>query len=308
LNTRLSFGLSELIPGSRLRLTGIGVVNFPSDKTRAHGTLALQLRDPGDVVVIATPPWLTLRRAGLILAVLVAVCSLAGLWIYQLHGRVERQTGVIHGHMTREVIHEERARIARDFHDTVQQQLAGINLELQTAELNLDQSPAEALKSVELSRQMIRHTLAETRQTIWDLRSPALEQGGLITALEDFAASLRKSNPAKIELHVTGNQRRFPGALEQGLFRIAQEAVTNALKHGHARHCTVTVDFTERAVQLRVQDDGCGFEPGQSLGAGELHFGLLGMHERANKLRAALDVHSEPGKGTVVSVTAEIPL
>jgi signal transduction histidine kinase len=294
--------------GTRLQLTGVcQTLRMPLQENLPQ-TFAFQLwlSSPADAEILQRPSWWTAGRLVMLCGIILFFGLLAAGWAALLRRQVARQTAVIGGQLQREAVAEERVRIAREFHDTVQQQLAGINLELETTELNFERSPVEARESVKLSRQMIRHSLAETRQTIWDLRSPTLERGGLVAAIDDLASSLRKSNSAQIGFQTTGESRRLPGSVEQALFRIAQEAVTNALKHGQARHCDVTIDFEPRTVHLRVRDDGVGFPPGSTAGDGQPHFGVLGMQERANKMGATFEIRSQPGKGTTVDVTVAL--
>ncbi len=300
--------LPKLERGTLLRLRGLCVIKrmpLPENLPQPFA-FQLWLPSPDDVEILQRPPRWTVERVFILCGVILLLCLLAVGWAALLRRQVARQSTLIASQREKHAVAQERSRIAREFHDTVQQQLAGINLELETTELNLEQSPAEARKSVGLSRQMIRHTLAETRQTIWDLRSPALERGGLVAALKDLVSSLQKSSLTRVGLQVSGAPRRLSGVLEHGLFRIAQEAVTNSLKHSRARHCNVTLDFEARSVRLRVQDDGCGFQGSSFLGDGEMHFGLLGMRERANKLVATFDLNSQPGQGTKIEVTVEI--
>jgi len=300
--------LPKLQPGTLLQLSGLCVIKRMPLPENLPQTFAFQLwlPSPADVQILQRPPWWTVERVFILCGVILLLGLLAVGWAALLRRQVARQSTLIASQREQHAVAEERSRIAREFHDTVQQQLAGINLELETTELNLEQSPAEARKSVGLTRQMIRHSLAETRQTIWDLRSPALERGGLVVALQNLVSSLQQSSSMQLGLQVAGAPRRLSGTLEHGLFRIAQEAMTNAIKHSKARHCNLTIDFAARSVRLRVQDDGCGFQGGSFSGDGEMHFGLLGMRERANKLEGAFDLHSQPGQGTKIEVTVEI--
>jgi signal transduction histidine kinase len=107
-----------------------------------------------------------------------------------------------------------------------------------------------------------------------------------------------------VTVAVSGPSRRFPSSVEHHLLRIGQEAITNAIKHGHAHHIGVTMDYAEKQLVLRIKDDGGGFIPEKALNvAKEGHFGLQGLRDRARKIGAELKIFSEPGQGASVVLT-----
>ena len=109
-----------------------------------------------------------------------------------------------------------------------------------------------------------------------------------------------------VEIEVEGESRELPEEVQQHLLRIAQEAVTNTVKHSHAGQVQVHLAFEPRGVRLIVADDGQGFEPREAFSEGGGHFGLLGMRERAERLGGELGLDSAPGQGTRVTVTAPL--
>jgi signal transduction histidine kinase len=146
--------------------------------------------------------------------------------------------------------------------------------------------------------------MAEARRLVQNLRSPALDTRDLARALAGVVRQFQDATDTPIDLAVTGTPRRLPDATENNLLRIGQEALLNAIKHGGAGRIRVDLAFTSGAVRLCVHDDGCGFDSTQAPLYG--HFGLLGMHERAEQLGGELQVRSRPGEGTDVRVA--IPL
>jgi signal transduction histidine kinase len=140
---------------------------------------------------------------------------------------------------------------------------------------------------------------------VWDLRSHTLEQRGLVVALQELAATLSSDEHGMVKVRTTGEVRRLDSRIEFHLLRVAQEAMTNAVKHGHAALVEVELHYAAAEVRLVVRDNGSGFDPKEPP-AGGVHFGLLGMRERAAKVQGELLVESAPGAGTTVSLAVSV--
>jgi signal transduction histidine kinase len=147
---------------------------------------------------------------------------------------------------------------------------------------------------------MSRHSMVEARRSVWDLRCDLLEHGDLPTALTQIVRPLIPGDEAKLDVNVSGTPVRLPGRVEMNLLRIGQEAVANAIKHGHASAIQIELQYSPEKVILQVRDDGCGFSPDHSSSAG--HFGMLDMRERAESLGCHLRIDSTPGQGTLIAV------
>jgi signal transduction histidine kinase len=195
---------------------------------------------------------------------------------------------------------EERNRIARELHDTLEQELAGITMQLDLASDCFQQAPRVAQQALETARGMSRHSMIEARRSVWDLRCQLLEDGNLVSAISRVVEPLVLRSGSKIDVRIAGEPVRLAAAAEMNLLRIAQEAVANAVKHGGAGHIQVDLEYGSDAVRLSVADDGRGFDPAQSSSTG--HFGLLDMRERAQSLGSNLELHSAAGKGARISV------
>jgi len=303
-------GFTHLRQGNWLRVAGIcrpqiGPAPFETGRRVA---LNLIMRSPGDVIVLAQPSWWTMERARQALMAALAAALVALVWVLALRRRVHAQTETIRRQLERETLHEERARIARELHDTLQQELVGIGLQLDAAAAQLNHTPAAAKQSLNLARDMVRHSEEEARQSIWDLRSRALDSGDLAAALRGLLMPLRNGSPLVLEIDATGAPFRLPRLIENNLLRIAQEAVTNALKHARASRIQVRLDYDETDFQLSVFDNGVGFDTDQAMAIASRHFGLLGMRERAEKMSASLEIRSRPGAGTAVQVRVPGPI
>jgi signal transduction histidine kinase len=296
----------DLAPGDHAKLTGI------CELTTTH-TLPLQwcidgfrlhLPKSGGVVILHHAPWWTLRRLLAILGMVGTVALLALAWVALLRHRVKTQTAIIVNQREREAVQGERTRIARELHDTVEQELASLSMQLGNTTVHIRQAPSEVppqvCNSIEIARKMLHHCRAEARASIHDLRSIELELRGLPGALQDLLPGVAAECGANLQIHISGEPLPLAGIAETHILRIAQEGVANAAHHAAASQITVTLDYAPDTVTLSVRDDGCGFDPATPPPNG--HFGLRGIRERANKMQAALDVASAPGQGTSVQV------
>jgi signal transduction histidine kinase len=277
--------------------------NWNASIVNAHPpSFQLLLRSAEDVTLVTAPSWWTWSRL-LWATGIMSVSLLAGLaWLLVLDRRVRRQTQIIQEKAQREAVLEERSRIAREFHDTLEQELAAISIQLDTVCAQFEEAPAIARDLLELTRNMSRRSLAEARRSVWDLRSHLLENSNLVTALSEVAKGLAASTPCQIVVSTSGPQRKLPASLENNLLRLAQEALTNALKHARAQRISLQLAYGGESVRLEIADDGVGFDPGHCPSIEEGHFGLLDMSERAARMGGTLAIESEPGHGTRIIV------
>jgi len=200
---------------------------------------------------------------------------------------------------------DERRRWARELHDETLQNLAALRILLSSARRS---GPSEALdRALDDAVDRLEGEIATLRGLITDLRPAALDEFGTLGAIEALLERVRRSG-LDIDLHADlayENGRaptRHTAELEAAVYRIVQEALTNATKHGGARRAVVEIDEDDRNVRVVVRDDGAGFDPGSRTDG----FGLLGMRERVELLDGSLDVESAPGQGT--TVTAVLPV
>jgi len=262
------------------------------------------LRVPEDVVVLHAPSWWNLRHTLWLLAITVGVLLLVIAWVVVLGRRLREQMEVIRQKLRASAVLEERNRIARELHDNLEQKLAGITMQLDLAVDCFQQAPGVTKQALETARNMSRHSMVEARRSVWDLRCQLLEQGDLISALTQTIHPLASRDNVKLSVNVSGNPVRLPAPIEMNLLRIGQEAVSNAIKHGGAHMIGADLKYEEDKVRLCVIDDGKGFCPHESAASG--HFGLLDMRERAQSMGCHLQVDSEPGCGT--RITVEVPI
>lgn len=195
---------------------------------------------------------------------------------------------------------EERNRLARDLHDSVVQKLFGIALAAQSASTLLDRSPAQARGQVERLQELAQDAIGELRSLVFQLRPAAIESDGLAAALGKHVEMLRRVHRRRIELEAEGSARVRPGVDEE-VFKIAQEALQNALRHAAAATVEVRLREDDDGVALVVGDDGIGFDPGEAASRSR-SLGLTSMEERAQALSGTLSIRSAPGRGTTISL------
>ena len=198
---------------------------------------------------------------------------------------------------------EERNRLAREIHDTIAQDLSAIAFQLEAAEALLVQQaePERVRRSVTAALGLTRKGLEEARRSVLDLRAAPLEGRTLPAALAALAAEADAASGSSVTFEAVPAEASLPPAIEAGLYRIAQEALQNALRHADAARIELRLEIASGTVRLTVQDDGRGFAVGGAAGG----FGLIGMQERARLLGGSFQVESTPGAGT--RVTAEVP-
>ena len=287
--------------GSIVRVTAICVVEASGGPRYSAHASAVTLRavQADDIAVIETPSWWTPRRLGAVLAVLGAAVLLAGLWITLLRRQVMRQTAALRERIESEAALQERQRIAREFHDTLEQDLAGLALRLDAAATRDMDAKGRGL--LVTARSLVTRIQIETRNLIADLRNSAESAGDLGGALHDVVAA----HGGKVTLIGVDGLPSFPAAVVHHVRMIVGEGVANALKHAEANHIEVRVEYADGTLRIEVADDGRGFDAAAETSGKSGHFGCVGIRERALKIGATVGWTSHPGKGTRLVI--EVP-
>ena len=197
---------------------------------------------------------------------------------------------------------EERMRLARELHDETIQSVIALKQRVQLAEkLIKDQKGKQSLQELE---SLAEQTVENLRRLIRALRPIYLEDLGLVTALDMLARETSQNNHLIVDFQKTGEERRFSREEELSLYRIAQEALNNVVKHSKATHADLKIIFEDAEIKMEVRDNGKGFimpkSPTELAPSG--HFGLLGVHERADLIGARLEIESTLGKGSRLMV------
>jgi signal transduction histidine kinase len=196
---------------------------------------------------------------------------------------------------------EERQKLARELHDSVSQALYGIALGVHTARTLLDRDPGLVAEPLEYVLSLAKAGLAEMRALIFELRPESLETEGLVSALSKQAAALQARHDVPVETELY-DEPDLPLKIKQELYRVAQEALHNTIKHAGASQVHVRLGRTAEAIILEIRDNGSGFDSASSFPG---HLGLLSMQERVKHLGGVLSIESTAGQGT--TVRARVP-
>ena len=298
-------------PGSRVRIAGICSV-IHDDVRPMMGVwqpqaFQLLLRSPADLAVISRPPWWTPGHVILVLGVvtggLLLATGVGALFARRRLNEQEHQRAMAETEFS--AILSERNRMAREIHDTLAQGLVATSVQLRLAKKLADGGPAKFHQHLDAAQQLVRGSLEEARNSIWNMRSQVLETGDLVSALQNILQQMADGKEVATDFAVTGRARRLAPVVESNFLRVGQEAITNATRHAQARQVRVRLEFGEKQFRLVVADDGRGFDPAApppSNGG----FGLVGMRERAAELKGELQIRSAPGAGTELSLS--VPL
>jgi len=206
----------------------------------------------------------------------------------------------------------ERARLARELHDTLAQDFVGLSTLLDAVSMRLAEDVTSARQYLDLARKMVRHSLTEARRSVMDLRAAVLQGQSLGEALQSAAPAWVAGSSLKVHVEAGDEAAKLPDEEEQHLLRVAQEALHNAAHHSKGKNAWVRLNYEQVAgaiqVKLSVRDDGQGFDPETTFDPSAGHFGILGMQERAERIGGTFRLESRPGGGTLVEVSAPVPL
>src|SRR5919204_1843032 len=198
---------------------------------------------------------------------------------------------------------EERQRLSRELHDSLSQALYAIALGARSAQNRLTSSPERAAEPLDYILRLAEAALADMRSLILDLRPESLEREGLVAALRERSVAVTGRYGIDVAVDVPDEPPLSPSA-KQAIYRIALEALSNVVKHSHARHVTLRLDTSEHNVSLEVTDDGYGFDATATYPG---HLGLQSMRERAESPGGTLQVDSESGRGTTIRARVPLP-
>lgn len=290
--------VSGLADGSRMHVVGILNPMREGALDEIGISYAVQPRTLADMQVIHGPSWWTPERLHLAVWSLLGIVGVALPTALFSRWEVRRQQQQIRHIEARSIAEEERRRISREFHDSLQQQLAGAALHLETLKGAVQAAPEMMPRLIEDTTAMIRHCQIEARHCIWDLRTDAPARESLAEALAEWL-HMRGSQVTATALHfeMRGDVPPLGEDVPFQILRIVQEAVNNALAHAEARHVSVRLLGKAEELLIEVEDDGRGFDP---LVIRQGRFGLSGQRERAQKIGARLQFLSPPDNGTRV--------
>ena len=275
---------STVKPGSMLRLRGIAVSD--AAYTRDLVPFALLLRSSDDAVVLAGPPWWNARHALMVVAALFLLAMVVNFFYHRVESWRLR------------AVLEERERMAYEMHDTLSQSFAGIGFQLKAIREGMPDGLPRLHQQLDLASELVRHSHEETRRSIAVLRPEQPGSEGLVAALCECANRLVEGGAVQIHASCSGDAARTSLRVADALYHVGQEALANAVRHGQPTRLEIRLLFERDIVELRINDDGAGFQTGDDLSG----FGIRSMRRRAAAIGATLEVCSRPGVGTEISI------
>jgi len=272
---------------------------FRFKKLTPQGT---ETKMDGAFALIVVPPFWK-RTWFLVIGVMVAT----GLAIAAVRYPAWRQTRRVIAELhEKNAVHAERARIARDLHDTLEQGVTCLSIQIQCIARGIETGSSTVQSSIESARQLLKQFHSELRDSIWDLRSTELDRIDLGAAVKRMAETLSAGLNIQIELRQNTQGIILPDLVETNFLRIAQEAITNAIKNGGASQISIDLAASSSVVTLKISDNGKGFPEGHCSLSGNGHFGIQGMMERTQRMGGQLTISSGERGGCIVCV--EVPL
>jgi signal transduction histidine kinase/ligand-binding sensor domain-containing protein len=208
------------------------------------------------------------------------------------------------------LVFAERARVSREIHDTLLQSLAALGVEIEAIASQLDPAQSTARDDLRRVRRQVGHSLRDARESILELRRDGMKTPDVVNSLREVAERTERTYGVHVDISVNGRRPPHCSAdVDLQLFRIGQEAITNAIRHGHATEVRIVVSYEKDRVRLSVCDNGCGFTIDEQQGVREpgAHFGLQTMRERAARISGRLEIVSTPGSGTTVETLIPVP-
>ena len=292
--------------GSWLRVTGIHLVNpdesiFP--ERRGHG-YSLRARSAEDIVLLRRPLFWNARRIGYAAGALCLALMLVLLWSWVLSRKVRQQTAVIARTIASERVGAERTRIATELHDTVEQELVGIGLQLDLALARADGQDERLKQPVALASSMLRRIQEDVRRSVMDLHTSYVGENDFAGALRELVRREQEEKGITVQARIETLPHRLSLRTKHHLFRIVQEIIGNTKKHAPGAQVQLTLEGEEDRVVMEISDNGPGFDPAERR-PGSL--GIPGMFERARKIGAQLELQSRPGGGTRYRVSLPLP-
>ena len=292
--------------GSVVEVTGVFLerafpaLALPASSDNPH----ILLRDANELRLIALPSWWTPKLVRGFVATLLGAVGAALVWGITLRRRVSAQTQIIRHQFEQAAIHEERTRLARELHDTIEQNLVAVGIQLDAIARHLPPEMIQPRRLAEMAHEMVSLSREEVREAVWELRRNEADREELPMALKMRLGLLSENSGLGVEFNTVGEARSLLPETERHLLRCALEAATNALKHSRCGKLFVELRFGPEMIELTVRDDGCGFDTTVAGNSHAGHFGFRGLQERAAKIGGRLFIQSTPGVGTTVRIEA----
>ena len=298
----------DIAVGCRLRIAGTCIIGtekwHPYSAFPRIESFLIAVNDPADLIVLSRPPWLTAGRLLIVVAVLLATLLGAALWIKILSRMVERRGRQLakeeFARERAEVRVQERTSLAIELHDSLSQDLTGVSLRLDAVELAARHEPSAVLNEIAQARGSMRNCRDSLRNCLRDMRSGLVDTANFSEAVRETLLPIVGKSTLSLDCNIPGH---LPDRIRHSLICIIREIATNAVRHGKANRIDITGTIRNGRLNLRVRDNGLGFDPDRRPGVGEGHFGLQGVAERVRRLDGEMQIDSRVGGGTDINLS-----
>jgi signal transduction histidine kinase len=289
----------------RIRESPIGMIGVANRK------LPYDLEHEHLLMTYAAQIAIVIRNAQLYEELVAAKADLEQKVAYRTHELQEAQEALAQKALqlrqlfneTVDIQETERQRIARDMHDGINQLLIGAMLELKSGRERLSAGNlAQADDSLQAVQTILRNVETEIKRVVYDLRPPTLDALGLVSELRRYIQHFKKYTNLNCIANVEGESVRLPAHVEVSIYRLLQEALQNVYSHAAAHTVEVNICFTPHHLELVICDDGIGFDLNAVEQINTSHFGLITMRERAKNLSGRLNIQTQPGQGTCITL------
>ena len=310
--TTVDLSQTRLAVGCTVELTAVCVLSVENwlpgvTYSRVLG-YTLVPRQASDIRILSYPPWWTPGRLLVLVGVLLVTLLGFFIWNRILRRLVERRSReLFRAELTSAKSRlrlEERTRLAVELHDSLAQDLTGISMEIEAARRCRDTNAATAFLHMDSAGMSLKSCRNELRNTLWDLRSQALEEAEIDKAIRQTLLPHIRGIELKVRFNVP--RARLSDSTLHEILRIIRELVVNAIRHGQADRISIAGSMESGRLLFSVRDNGCGFDPCACPGPDEGHFGLAGIRERLCRLGGTLDLSSLRDRGTEARVSIRL--
>jgi len=285
---------------AKIQLTGIFQLVASDVPLSPHHPDGFQflISNFADVEVIETRDWWNARRLMNIFLLLGLVLIISWAWVLLLRRKLASQTAIIRSKITQESATKERERVARELHDSLEQNLSAVVFQIDNTIRNYERDQQGRLgASLQITKKMLKACQRESREAIYDLRNADEESAAW---RDEMLLSEAERHGSEIKLKIIGQPFSLDADIRRQVRRIVREATYNAIRHGQVSRITVQYHYDPEFFKATVNDNGSGFDINGPRPEG--HFGLAGMEERAGRIGAKFELESSPGVGTTVSI------
>ena len=295
--------------GSRIEVTGYCLMeSYSTSKSiffpQARG-FTIVIRSPDDIRLVETPPWWTPGRFLLTILVLLAILTGVFLWNLSLQALAKRRGRQLFkaqfDKASSELRVDERTRLAVELHDSLAQNLASVSMEITTALCMDKDRSSEMMRHLTIADKGLKACCLDLRDTLWDLRSEALEEPTVDRAIRKTLLPHLKGVSLALRFNVP--RARFSDKTLREILCIIRELTVNGIRHGRATEIKIAGALEDDTLRFSVRDNGCGFDPSSVPGVDEGHYGLSGIRDRLRRLGGTLTFESQSEGGTKAIVS-----